>query len=338
MKYPRISIVTPSLNQGKYLESTICSILDQGYPDLEYIIIDGGSCDNSLEIIKKYEGHLSYWISENDRGQSDAINKGLIRVTGEYVSWINSDDMLHPNILFKIPSYFDQDNIGLIFGRSISFGENIIEKISDSNIIEVGAKTLGSMAFPQPASFFRKGILDKLGFLDESLHYGMDYDLIVRIGINYEIKPINEIISLNRYHSESKSISKAFNFALDWAKVFSKILRSFDSTDELIFDLKSLRLYQDGTDVYEATRDIKFHELKRAYIYFLQEQAQLYYSAYKLEQSKAIVNKIKELDKSFYERYKLGSIHFRSTYIPKSVLKLAKDLRSQINSGYQYGW
>ena len=80
MKYPRISIVTPSLNQGKYLESTICSILDQGYPDLEYIIIDGGSCDNSLEIIKKYEGHLSYWISENDRGQSDAINKGLISV------------------------------------------------------------------------------------------------------------------------------------------------------------------------------------------------------------------------------------------------------------------
>lgn len=338
MNSPRITVVTPSLNQGSYLESTICSILDQRYPNLEYMIIDGGSRDNSVEIIRKYERHISYWISEEDGGQSEAINKGLSRATGDFITWINSDDMLQPGILSQIPAYFNRDDIGLVFGRSISFGDNFSEKISSSDIVDIDAKTLGSVAFSQPAAFFRKNVLQELGLLDESLHYGMDYDLFVRIALNYEIKPVNEIISRNRYHSESKSISTVFNFALDWARVFSKVLRSFEFTDEMISELKDLGIYHDGIDSYQVGREFENSDIQRAYIYFLQEQAQLYYGAYRMNEARAIVKRIKQLDSNIYDEFGLGTIYFRSSYIPILVLKFIKNLRSRLNRQQQHGW
>ena len=338
MNSPKITVVTPSLNQGRYLESTICSILEQRYPNLEYLIIDGGSRDDSIEIIKRYERHISYWISEEDGGQSEAINKGLSRATGDIITWVNSDDMLQPGILSKIPSYFDRDDIGLVFGRSISFGDNVIERISSSDIVDIGAKTLGSVAFPQPAAFFRRSILRELGYLDESLHYGMDYDLFVRIALNYEIRPVNEVVSRNRYHSESKSVSKVFGFAADWAKVFSKVLRSFDFTDEIVSELKDLGIYHDGTDYYEVCREFDDSDIQRAYVYFLQEQAQLYYGAYRMDQAKAIVKRIKQLDSNIYDEYGLAAIYIRSSYVPISLLRFAKRLRSILRRQKQYGW
>src|SRR6056297_3391010 len=109
MMLPKISIVTPSFNQGKFLEKTIKSVIDQNYPHLEYIIIDGGSTDSSLNIIKKYEKHLDYWISEPDRGQSHAINKGLNYCSGQIFNWINSDDYLEPGALFKVAEAWNQE-------------------------------------------------------------------------------------------------------------------------------------------------------------------------------------------------------------------------------------
>src|SRR5258707_6129118 len=97
--FPRISVVTPSFNQGAYLERTICSVLDQKYPNLEYLVIDGGSTDESVEIIKRYERHLTYWVSEPDTGQSNAINKGFARTTGTILAWLNSDDRYLPETL-----------------------------------------------------------------------------------------------------------------------------------------------------------------------------------------------------------------------------------------------
>ena len=109
MNYPRISIVTPSFNQGKYIEQTIQSVLSQNYPNLEYIIIDGGSTDGTVEIIKKYEQQLTYWISEPDKGQTDAINKGFAKCTGEIFNWINSDDYYSPNSLHIVAEVFSEN-------------------------------------------------------------------------------------------------------------------------------------------------------------------------------------------------------------------------------------
>src|SRR5690554_4018590 len=118
-----ISIVTPSFNQGHYLEETIDSVLSQNYPNLEYVVIDGGSTDGSVDIIKKYEKHLKYWVSEGDRGQSHAINKGLARCTGEVFNWLNSDDYLEPGALQTIGEAFENPNTTAFIGRS-----NIVEQ------------------------------------------------------------------------------------------------------------------------------------------------------------------------------------------------------------------
>ena len=338
MHIPRVTIVTPSFNQGRYLEETVCSILDQKYPNLEYFIVDGGSTDNSINIIKKYEKYIDFWVSEKDGGQSSAINKGFSRATGDFVSWINSDDMLEPGILSKISTYFEKNDVGLIFGKSISFGDGVAEKTSACDFDELCAKTLACVAFPQPASFFRRKVLEEQGFLDESLHFGMDYDFFVRIALNYEIRPVNEIVSRNRYHPESKSISNTFNFALDWAKVFSRLLRSFEFTAELISDLKDLQIYHDGNDRYEVGLNFQRSDIERAHIYFLQEQAQLYYGAYKMPEARRIVKRIKALDSDLYDRYQLDEIYIRSTYIPVFMIKLLKLLRSKLSGRQQGGW
>jgi len=117
--YPKISIITPSFNQGKYLEETIFSVLGQNYPNLEYIIIDGGSTDNSVDIIKKYENQLTYWISEPDNGQSHAINKGFMKATGGILAWLNSDDMYLPGVLDYVAKTINIEEPGIYFGECI---------------------------------------------------------------------------------------------------------------------------------------------------------------------------------------------------------------------------
>lgn len=124
-EYPKISIVTPSYNQGSYLEETILSVLNQKYPNLEYIIIDGGSTDSSVEIIKKYASYLSYWVSEKDSGQSEALNKGFNRASGEIIAWLNSDDLYCENTLHIIAEKFmEHPEVGIVYGDVINFMAN----------------------------------------------------------------------------------------------------------------------------------------------------------------------------------------------------------------------
>ncbi|MBN2372452.1 glycosyltransferase [bacterium] len=208
---PRISIVTPSYNQGRYLEETILSVLNQNYPDLEYIIIDGGSADNSVEIIKKYSKDLAFWVSEADRGQSHAINKGIARATGEIINWINSDDLLCDGSLQKVGAFFqknpeaevcygdfipiDETGVELTYGRCLPFSKRML---------------LCGVGLPQQSTFFRRDLINTCGGIDESLHLSMDYELYLRFAFNgCKFGCIKEPLGKFRIYNETKSnISK----------------------------------------------------------------------------------------------------------------------------------
>jgi glycosyltransferase involved in cell wall biosynthesis len=208
--WPRISIVTPSYNQGEFIEETIRSVLLQDYPNVEYIIVDGGSSDDTIELIKKYSPWVAYWVSEPDRGQSHAINKGFAKARGEVVAWLNSDDVLQEHSLMAIGRYFAENPAcGLLAGRSE------IRDISGTTIfwhVEDLPRSLGQLLeFPlgrylaQPSVFFRRCVLDRVGALDERLHYAMDLDLWLRIAEHNQIEILPQTLSWIRMHEGAKT-------------------------------------------------------------------------------------------------------------------------------------
>lgn len=215
MSKPKISIITPSYNQGKYIEQTIQSVLDQNYPNLEYIIIDGGSTDETLEIIKKYEQHLSYWVSEPDKGQTDAINKGFEKCTGEIFNWINSDDYYELDAFEKIAALFTKHpTVNVICGKEWNFShEKPQEKsLNGGSIIQQNVyETIRVGIIDQPCTFFRKKKIDAIFPLDDSLQYVMDRQLwwayLLKYGQEHILKT-NELFTWFRLHPKSKSIQQ----------------------------------------------------------------------------------------------------------------------------------
>lgn len=187
-EWPRISVVTPSYNQGKFLEETIRSVLLQGYPNLEYIIIDGGSTDESIEIIKKYEIFITYWISEFDRGQSHAINKGLMQATGDYLAWMNSDDCYMPNGIARVARVLLDKKYDFIYG-STYIGENLktCTKIEGNRTKPLHIKNMFRFfcdvecIIPSQSVLISRFLFEKVGYLAENLHYCMDLDWFIRI-------------------------------------------------------------------------------------------------------------------------------------------------------------
>ena len=184
--YPKISIVTPSYNQGSYLEKTILSVLDQEYPNIEYIVIDGGSTDNSLDIIKKYEKDLKYWVSEQDRGQSNAINKGFSHATGDLLTWLSSDDYYMPGALWAFATMAMANPEASAFvgaGRIIDETGNIIyyKEPPQHITIETLYRWLNGGDFMQPSSIFRRTAWERVGPLDENVHIALDVDLWLRM-------------------------------------------------------------------------------------------------------------------------------------------------------------
>lgn len=212
LEFPRISIVTPSYNQGQFIEETIRSVLLQGYPNLEYIIIDGGSTDNSIDVIKKYEKQLTYWVSEPDRGQSHAINKGFARCTGEIVAWLNSDDCFNEGILYKIARIFIQkpetNLITCPVRRITAEGKEITITYTPSTVYQNLFNW--STYMPQAGVFFRKEILDKIGYLDESLQIQMDYDLWFRFAKETDFFYCQDIAANIKIHPAAKTTARKY--------------------------------------------------------------------------------------------------------------------------------
>jgi glycosyltransferase involved in cell wall biosynthesis len=212
--FPRISIITPSYNQGQFIEETIQSVLSQNYPNLEYIIIDGGSTDNTVEIIKKYESQISYWTSEPDRGQTHAINKGLAKATGEIIAYLNSDDYYLPETLFKVANCFQHHpemdlfhgccryvneqgkRIGVQFGSIASFAE----------VVDLWTVWWNKRQFVQPEVFWSRRISDRIGQFNESLYYVMDYEYWCRILLaDGKISSIDSELTCFRFTATQKS-------------------------------------------------------------------------------------------------------------------------------------
>ncbi len=175
----KISIITPSYNQGAFIEKNILAVMDQNYPDFEHIIIDGGSTDNTVEVLKKYQ-HLK-WISEKDKGQADALNKGFDLVTGEIVGWINADDFYEKNIFKNIETYFKKNKINWLVGtlNEVNLANNKIKKI-ESPEITYTALIKNPDIVKQPCTFFKTSFIKKAGGWNEKFYMVMDFDLWIR--------------------------------------------------------------------------------------------------------------------------------------------------------------
>lgn len=206
---PLVTIVTPSYNQAPYLEETIKSVLSQTYNKIEYIIIDGGSEDGSLDVIGKYADYLAHWVSEKDRGQTEAINKGFDLARGEILAWINSDDTLLPNAVEEAVQFLQANQeIGLVYGDANYIDEKsrVIGKFPASQT-DLKRLRRGYVHIPQQASFFRKTLWDQVGPLDPEFFFAMDYDLWVRIASVSEIRYVPRTWANFRLHRDAKTIN-----------------------------------------------------------------------------------------------------------------------------------
>lgn len=234
---PKITIVTPSFNQADFLEATIQSVLSQSYPNLEYIIVDGGSTDGSVEIIKRYEEYITWWVSEPDRGQSHAINKGLERATGEIFNWVNSDDLLAPGALMDVAYFFlSNPNINLLCGYFTSFSEKGYTVKRRMKIYRNLEKTLVYGHVSPCSMFWKLDALKTLGSFDERLNYCMDLELWYRYLFKFGIKKfafVENNLAFFRQHEESKTIKFRSKFYTERYNIQKSILNSLNISSKI---------------------------------------------------------------------------------------------------------
>jgi len=226
--------VTPSYNQAKYIEQTLRSVLEQDYPRIEYLVVDGLSTDNSVEIIKNYAGRggvtpslpkINWWVSEKDSGQGEAINKGLARAKGEIIAWLNSDDYYLPGTLTAVVKVFeDHPDVVMVYGDMLAVDE-LGQTINTLRYKQLFLQDL--LCFQiigQPSVFFRREVLEQTGGLDITFHFLLDHHLWIRIAQSGKILHVPQIWSAARYHAEAKNRAKAAEFGqeafriLAWAK------------------------------------------------------------------------------------------------------------------------
>lgn len=241
--FPKISIITPSYNQGQFIEQTILSVLDQNYPNLEYIIIDGGSSDQTVEIIQKYEQGITYWVSEKDRGQSHAINKGLYRATGDIINWLNSDDYYEPESLFKIAEAFQRKKgIQAVLGCTRIVG-TAKERLSKTEFRKNDQYYNFSKALiEQPATFFSKEFYGAIKEVNEKLHLAMDLELWLRFLLTHDdemIQQIDSILVNFREHEDSKTVNFRRKMVVERASLLGEVIRKFDHNEGPYSDIST---------------------------------------------------------------------------------------------------
>lgn len=282
-KFPKISVITPSYNQGQFIEETILSVLNQDYPNIEYIIIDGGSTDQTVEVIKKYADKISYWVSEKDKGQADAINKGFRRATGDILCWLNSDDYYMPGTLSYVAKKLNHSNLEILFGEV----DHIYEPIMNIKHSNVKSKFVNYQLelydyIIQPGSFWTKSVWEAVGNVNLDLHFVFDWDLFLRAkktGTLYTYT--SRVMAMYRVHDGHKTSSggekrqkeieymlseysgpkilNAFKFMRDYRSDIDKVLGFVVKNKLTRFDMKILRLR--FASKFMGIKDIEMRQL-----------------------------------------------------------------------------
>jgi glycosyltransferase involved in cell wall biosynthesis len=238
-RWPRISIVTPSYNQGHFIEETIRSVLLQGYPNLEYFIIDGGSTDNSLEIIHQYAPWLTHWVSEADRGQTHAINKGLTRCSGEIFNWLNTDDFLTAGALESVGRTWVDESPDICIGEGL-FLDGDTREVSDHWKAKAPRSAVDFISpvghrISQPATFLAKRVVDSLGPFREDLHCVMDSEFYLRaylrLGPARRFVTLDQVLAHVMLHPQSKTTKLAPQFAREWKMVLAQHSELFSAEE-----------------------------------------------------------------------------------------------------------
>lgn len=331
---PKISIIIPSFNQGQFIEETILSIIHQSYKNFEIIIIDGGSTDNAVEIIKKHESHLSYWISEKDKGQSNAINKGLKAATGEIVTWLNSDDYYEPGALEKIVKLFQKHpNAGIIHGKARLFGDKINDKIIGLEKDIPLCEYLPFMRFPQPSSFYKRAYLNSDFPVNEDLHYAMDFELVVKsILTGAKIIRTDALLSHYRLHPGSKSNNELL-FLEEWTKVVYRFFCSVDKGKVFAEKLMTLNLLHRSPQNQEAhfliDEQITFtnNELEMVFLEHLHLHYHINYRLYHTAACNFLSTYLKENYNGYYRKNRYNKYNFRLKFIPRIIFDLIRNPR-----------
>jgi glycosyltransferase involved in cell wall biosynthesis len=281
-RFPKISVVTPSYNQGAYLGETLASLVDQRYPDLEVIVMDGASSDGSVDVIRSFEKHIAYWESVPDRGQSHAINKGFEWATGDVLCWLNSDDVLLPGALnavaFAFNSHSDWDWVS---GPSLKFGEGLHELSGYYELPKDAIEWMVYCPIAQPSTFWRRSLYERFGGLDERFHYALDYEYWVRFVLGgVKLHFVDRPLSAYRLHDSSKSVALADKFIAERSMLREKYRDSLTPAQAASLDRRLARFdaIYSMTQSVALLQDAKWKEARGAVVRTLTKNPSLLFT------------------------------------------------------------